>query len=76
MTVTNRFEVLGGLEDLVELWDTFTHETHGAAKGCNGERPRSQGGLASVGTMEAIEKSHATRLAGSRCQYKALYRRT
>ncbi|MFV0264558.1 MAG: hypothetical protein ACK5JN_19375 [Kluyvera sp.] len=76
MTVSNRFNVLGTLEDPVELWDTFKRETMQAAKECIGERPRSRGGFASEETLENIERSRAARLAGNRDQYRALSRRT
>ncbi|KAG0717728.1 hypothetical protein GWK47_053853 [Chionoecetes opilio] len=36
------FDVLGALEDPVELWDTFKRETLQAAKECIGEHPRSR----------------------------------
>ena len=76
VTVSNQFEVLGTLEDPVELWDTFKRETLNAAKRCIGERPRSRGGFVSAETLENIEKSRAARLAGSRDQYRTLSRRS
>ena len=39
VTVSNQFEVLDALEDPVELWDTFKHETLEAARGCVGGAP-------------------------------------
>ena len=41
MTVSNQFKVLNTLEDPVELWDIFKHETLEAANLCIGECPRS-----------------------------------
>ena len=76
MTISNRFEVLDALEDLVELWDTFKCETLEAARGYVGGHSRSQGGFASAETLDSIEKSHAARLAGSWDQYRALSCRT
>ena len=76
MAVSNRFEVLGALEDPVELWDTFKRETLEATKGNIVERPRSRGGVASAETLENIEKGGADRLAGNRDKYRALTRRT
>ena len=76
VSVSNRFEVLGALDDPVELWDTFKRETLQAAKECVGERPRQRGGVASAGTLENIEESRAARLAGDRARYRALSRRT
>ena len=71
VTVSNRFEVLGALEDLVELWNTFKYETLEAAKGCIRESPRSQGRFASAETLDSIAW-----LAGNRDQYRILSCRT
>ena len=76
VTVSNRFGVLGALEDPEELWDTFKRETLKAAEECIGERPRSRSGVASEETLTTIEESRAARLAGNRDQYRALARRT
>ena len=76
VAVSNRFEVLGTLEDPGELWDTFKCETLKAAKDCIGERPRSRSGVASRETLETIEESRAARLAGDLGQYRTLSRRT
>ncbi len=76
MAVSNRIEVLGALEDPVELWDTFKRETLKAAKECIGERPRSRGGFVSAETLENIEESRAARLAGNLDTYRSLSRRT
>ena len=76
VTVSNRFSVLGDLEDPVELWDTFKRETLEAAKECIGERPRSRSGFVSREALENIEKGRAARLAGNRDQHRALLRRT
>ena len=76
VAVSNRFNVLGSLEDPVELWDTFKRETLEAAKEYIGERPRSRSGFASEETLENIEESRAARLAGNRGRYRALARRT
>ena len=35
MTVSNWFEALDPLEDSVELWNTFKHETLETARGCD-----------------------------------------
>ncbi|KAG0722618.1 Claspin [Chionoecetes opilio] len=48
VAVSNRFNVLGALEDPVELWDTFKRETLQAAKECIGERLRSRRGFVST----------------------------
>ncbi len=45
VTVSNRFEVFGTLDNRVELWDAFKRETLQAAKECIGERPRSRSGF-------------------------------
>ncbi|KAG0717160.1 Procollagen C-endopeptidase enhancer 2 [Chionoecetes opilio] len=76
VAVSNRFDVLGALEDPVELWDTFKRETLQAAKECIGERPRSRRGFVSTETLEKIEESRAARLAGNQDQHRALSRRT
>ena len=76
VAVSNRFEVLGSLEDPVELWDTFKRETLQAAKDCIGERPRSRSGFASEETLECIEESRTARLSGNRDRHRALARRT
>ena len=76
IAVSNRFEVLGALEDPVELWDTFKRETLLAAKDCIGERPRSRSGFASEEALECIEESRTARLAGNRDRHRALARRT
>ncbi|KAG0724675.1 tRNA dimethylallyltransferase [Chionoecetes opilio] len=72
VAVSNRFDVLGALEDPVELWDTFKRETLQAAKECIGERPRSRRGFVSTETLEKIEESRAARLAGNRDQHRAV----
>ena len=75
MTVSNLIEVFYALEDPIELWDTFKHETLETVRDCVGGRSRSQGGFALVETLDTIEKSRAARLAGSRDRYRALSRR-
>ncbi|KAG0712627.1 Sodium/glucose cotransporter 4 [Chionoecetes opilio] len=54
VAVSNRFDVLGALEDPVELWDTFKRETLQAAKECIGERPRSRRCFVSTEMLENI----------------------
>ncbi|KAG0719085.1 Pentatricopeptide repeat-containing protein 2, mitochondrial [Chionoecetes opilio] len=76
VAVSNRFDVLGALEDPVELWDTFKRETLQAAKECIGELPRARRGFVSTETLENIEESHAAMLAGKQDQHRALSRRT
>ena len=76
MAVSNRFEVLGGLDGAVEMWDTFKRETLQAAKDCIGDRPRSRGGFASGETLQCIEESRTARLAGDHGRYRTLVRRT
>ncbi|KAG0721718.1 Chitooligosaccharidolytic beta-N-acetylglucosaminidase [Chionoecetes opilio] len=76
VAVSNRFDVLGALEDPVELRDTFKRETLQAAKECIGERPRSRRGFVPTQTLEKIEESRAARLTGSQDQHRALSRRT
>ena len=76
VAVSNRFEVLGALEDPGELWDAFKRETLKATEECVGERPRSRSGVASGETLEAIEESRAARLAGNLDHYRTLSRRT
>ncbi|KAG0729235.1 hypothetical protein GWK47_030741 [Chionoecetes opilio] len=73
VAVLNQFNVL---EDPVELWDTFKHQTLQAAKECIGERPRSMRGFVSTGTLENIKESRAARLAGNQDQHGALSHRT
>lgn len=46
--------VLGTLEDPIELWDTFKHETLQAAKECIGEHWRSRSGFALEKMLESI----------------------
>ena len=65
MTVSNRFNVLGTLEDPEELWDAFKRETLKAAEECIGERPRSRGGFVSRETLENREESHCQSCWGS-----------
>ncbi|KAG0714123.1 Carbohydrate sulfotransferase 1 [Chionoecetes opilio] len=65
VAVSNRFDVLGALEDPLELWDTFKCETLQAAKESIGERLRSRRGFVSTEPLENIEKSRAARLAGN-----------
>ena len=72
VTVSNLFEVLNVLENQVELWDIFQHETLEAARGCVGGCLT----FTSVETLDSIEKSRAARLAGNQDQYRALSRRT
>ncbi|KAG0720355.1 Protein lin-10 [Chionoecetes opilio] len=76
VAVSNRFDVLGALEDPVKLWDIFKRETLQAANECIGERPRSRRGFVSTETLEKIEESRAARLAGNRDQHRALSCRT
>lgn len=76
VTVSNRFGVLGALEDPGELWDAFKRETLKAAEECVGQRPRSRSGVASEETLTTIEESRAARLAGNHDQYRTLVRRT
>ena len=76
VTVSNRFEVLNALQNQVELWDTFQHETLEAARGCVRWCLRSRGGFTSAETLDSIEKSHTARLAGNQDQYRTLSRRT
>ena len=76
MACSNRFEVLGRMDDAVEMWDTFRDEALEAAKDCIGERPRSRSGFASGETLESIEESRTARLAGDRSRYRDLARRT
>ncbi|KAG0720830.1 Organic cation transporter protein [Chionoecetes opilio] len=76
VAVSNRFDVLGALEDPEELWDTFKRETLQTAKECIGERPRSRHGFVSTETLEKIEESRAVKLPGNRDQHRALSRRT
>ncbi|XP_076038784.1 uncharacterized protein LOC143023986 [Oratosquilla oratoria] len=47
ISICNRFDALGSLEDPEELWDTFRRETLKADEECVGERPRSSSGVAS-----------------------------
>ncbi|KAG0725935.1 Retinol-binding protein pinta [Chionoecetes opilio] len=61
VAVSIRFDVLGALEDPVELWHTLKRETLQAAKECIGERPRSRRGFVSTETLEKIEESRAAR---------------
>ena len=75
VTVSNWFEVLGPIEDLVDLWDKFKCKTLEAAKRYIGEYPRSLDDLALAETLDSIEKSHAARLAGNRDQYRTLSHR-
>ncbi|KAG0715745.1 hypothetical protein GWK47_000119 [Chionoecetes opilio] len=56
VAVSNRFDVLGALEDLVELWDTFKCETLKAVKECIGERPRSRRGFVSTETLHSVPR--------------------
>ena len=76
VAVSNRFEVLGTLEDPEELWDTLKRETLKATEECVGKRPRSRSGVASEETLRTIEESRAARLAGNLDQYRTLSRRT
>ena len=75
VTVSNWFEALDALEDPVELWDTFKHETLEIARRCVGGRPRSQDGFASAEGLESIEKRRAASLAGNQNQHRALSHR-
>ena len=72
VTVSNWIKMLGALEDPVELCDTFKRKTLESTKWCIGERPRSQGGLVLVETLDNIEKSRTARLAGNQDKYGAL----
>ena len=72
MLVSDWFCVHDALEDLVELWDTFKHETLEAAKECIGECLRSRSGFTSVEMLESTEESCTARLAGDCDQYSAL----
>ena len=76
MTILNQFEVLGALEDSVELWDTVKRETLEAAKGCIWEHPVSQSDFTLVEMLDILEKSRSVRLAGNRDQYMTLSRKT
>ena len=76
VAVSNRFEVLGTLEEPEELWDAFKRETLKAAEECIGERPRSRSGVASREMLENIEESRAARLSGDLDRYRTLSRRT
>ena len=71
VTVSNRFEVLHVLEDLVEFWNTFKRETLEAAKECIGGNLRSQSGFASAEMLDSIEEGCTARLAGNSDQYRA-----
>ncbi|KAG0714100.1 Tyrosyl-DNA phosphodiesterase 2 [Chionoecetes opilio] len=76
VVVSNRINVLGALEDNVELWDTFKRETLQTAKECIGERPRSRRGFVATETLENIEESRTARHARNQDQYGSLSRRT
>ena len=76
VAVSNRFEVLSGLEDPVELWDAFKRETLSAVEEHVGVQPKSRNGFASPETVETIGRSRAARLAGNRDQYRTLSRKT
>ncbi|KAG0728220.1 Prefoldin subunit 5 [Chionoecetes opilio] len=72
VAVSNQFNVLGALEDPVELWDTFKRETLQAAKECIGERPRSRRGFVSTKMLENVEESRAARLDGNQDQHRTI----
>ena len=55
--------MLNTLEDPVELWDTFKHETLEGAQECIGECQRSWSSFTSVETLDSIEESCAARFA-------------
>lgn len=61
MTFSNRFELLGILEDPIELWDTFKREILQTAKEYTGEQSISKSGSASVETLGNIERIPAAR---------------
>lgn len=54
MPVSNRFDVLGILEDPLELWPKFKLETLQDIKECIRECPRSRSGFASMEMLRNI----------------------
>ena len=75
VAVSNRFEVLGSLDDPVELWDNFKREILSAAGECIGVKPRSRRGFLSEETLNTIEESRAARLDGNLDRHRVLSRR-
>ncbi|XP_037781108.1 uncharacterized protein LOC119577605 [Penaeus monodon] len=72
VTVSNRFEVLGTLQDPAELWDTFKWETLSAAEECLGVRLRRRRHVVLDETLNTIEMSRAARLDGDHVLHREL----
>ena len=74
VAVSNRFEVLGTLQDPADLWDTFKRETLSAAGDCLGSRPRRRRWGISEETLNTVELSRAARLDGDHVLHRQLSR--
>lgn len=61
----NKLNSLNILEDLVEQWNTFKHETFQTTKEFAGDQPKSRGGNVSKEMLAEIEGSRAAGLAGN-----------
>ncbi|XP_037783505.1 uncharacterized protein LOC119579665 [Penaeus monodon] len=70
--VSNRFEVLGTLQDPAELWDTINRETLSAAGEYLGVRPRRRRRVVSDETLNTIEMRHVAKLDGNHVLHREL----